>query len=507
VSGLEQDCCVAENPAFNAVSPASGPVESPVVRALRGNLLFAIGSSLLGVAITLSLPPYYPLVQPDSAGYIAFDHSRTSFYPLFLRILLRSGLNLHQVTYVQLTIFYVCVLFLLLAMLRAGCKRFLVLILVIALATNIGFSSYYSTIMTESLFFSLSAIMVALLVDYLRTGRVVFIAAASLFVGLLYGIRPAAITLMPMLFVAAWLKWRARNCRAWLLAAALVGSLSVGPILESVVFSAEHRDDRASIVPNLLSGKAAMLMERNTEFSGPSAGTLNRLSAELYATYAPVHKFLSNIPSIVAWPVVSSTYEAVAQFSILDNALAKASRRTGLSQDWLREQLGLRAIKHNIGGYLRLSLLNYFGQWSVTALNFPPAARAFNEYVDRYPDVPFREKISLIILHPPASIKSYVIYPAFLGAGLVSLLLGIGVVVFLWKPELADRPRLHYLMLAGFFSAMCQVHTIVVSLVNVATPRFLMAVYPQLILVFIFLVVATFPRLTTSGRAYERRTA
>ena len=494
---------MVENSVIAGVSSIFQVVDSRAARALRGNLLFAIGCSLFGAVITLSLPSHYPLLQPDSAGYLVFDHSRTSFYPLFLRILQRGGLSLHQIPYAQLAVFHVCLLFLLLAMLRAGCRRFLVLVFVVALAANIGFSSFYATILTELLFFSLSALMVAFLLDYLRTGRVGFIAGASLLVGLLYGVRPAAITLIPMLFVAAWLKWSKRNCRAWMLVVALVGLLAVGPVLESVVFAAEHRDSRVSIVPNLLSGKAAMLMRQDTTFYGPHAGTLHHLAAELYEAYAPVHPFVLGIPSLVARPVVSSTYEALAQFGVLNHALADASKRTGLSQDWLRERLGWRAIESNVGGYLRLSLLNYVGQWSVAALNFPPAAHALNSYVDQYPAVPLRDKVSATILHPRASLRSYIVYPAFLGAGVATFLLTSGLVVFMWRPEFAESPRGNYLMLAGLFAAMCQGHTIVVSLVNVATPRHLMAIYPQLILVFIFFMVAACPNVVASRRAHE----
>ena len=415
-------------------------------------------------------------------------------------------MNLHQIPYAQLFVYQVCLLFLLLAMLRAGCRRFVVVIFVIVSAANIGFSAYYATILTESLFFSVSAIAIAFLLDYLRTGRFGFIAGASLTVGLLYGVRPAAITLIPMLFVALRLKWDKRNCRAWILVAALIGSLAVGPILESVVFVAEHRDSRTSIVPNLLSGKAAMLVRRDSTFSGPHAHTLNGLAARLYDTYAPVHPFLSGIPSLIAWPVVSSTFEALAQFEVLDHALADASKRTGLSQEWLREQVGWRAIETNLGGYLRLPMLNCVRQWSVAALNVPPAAPALSDYVDRYPAVPIQSKLSATILHPAASLKGYIVYPAFIGAGVTTLLMAIGLLIFVWTPGLADRLRVHYLMLAGIFAATCQVHTIIVALVNVATPRLLMAIYPELVLVFIFLPVAAFPGVVGSS-GWDKRWA
>ncbi len=473
---------------------------SSVTKFFKGDIAVAIGGSLLCMAITLALPAYYPLLQPDSGGYMWFDSSRTALYPLFLRGLLSAGLSLDQVIYAQAVIFHVALVFLLLAMLRAGCRRALVVVFVIALAANVGFSSIHWTILTESMFSSFSVVMVALLLDYLRTGRLAFIAGAGTMAGILYGIRPAGLTVLPMLILAVWLKWRDRDCSAFTLVATLVITVAIGPAIESFAFRVEHPSGRVTIVPYILMGKAAMLVQNDMTFSGPHADTLNKLQAELYKAYAPVHKFLSNIPSIVAWPAVSSTYEGVAQFSVLNNALAKASDRTGLSQAWLRDQLGIQAIEKNFGGYMQLSLLNYFGQWSVTALTFPPAARAFNDYVDKYSEVPFERNLSSITLHPHSYKTSYLIYPAFLMMGVLSLVLSLLIAVMLWMPRPVGGTRLYYLMIAGCFAAMCQVHTIIISFINVATPRFLMAVYPQLLLMLIFLFMAALPNVGISKR-------
>jgi hypothetical protein len=48
------------------------------------------------------------------------------------------------------------------------------------------------------------------------------------------------------------------------------------------------------------------------------------------------------------------------------------------------------------------------------------------------------------------------------------------------------------------------VYTITISFINVATPRFLMAVYPQLLLMFIFLFIVAFPRLSPAEHAAIR---
>ena len=415
---------------------------------------------------------YYPLLQPDSFGYLSFDRSRTALYPLFLQALTGVGLNLDQVTYVQAIIFHIALLFLLLAMLRAGCGRFLVFIFVLALELNVAYSSLHWSILTEFLLFlSLSAIVVALLLDYFRTGRLVFIANASCTRRYPLWYQTGRHHACADALCSSLAKLAKANRPSWALLVALFVPLAAGPVLENVVFRLVHADSRATTVPNMMMGKAAMVIRGDTRFFGPYADTLNGLGAELNATYAPVHTFLSNLPSIVAWPVASSTYEAVAQFSVLSDALAKASNRTGLSQEWLSEELGRQAIEHNFSGFLQLSLLNYFGQWSVTALTFPPAARAFNSYVNTYPNVPFEDHIAYLTLHPPSSNKSYLIYPIFIFSGLVSLALSIGLSAFLWKPRLGEGPRFRGLVLAGFFAAMCQVYTIVISFINVATPR------------------------------------
>ena len=58
------------------------------------------------------------------------------------------------------------------------------------------------------------------------------------------------------------------------------------------------------------------------------------------------------------------------------------------------------------------------------------------------------------------------------------------------KPRLGDTPPGQYLMLAAFFAATCHVSMIGISMINLSTPRFLMAIYPQLLLSGLFLAMA-----------------
>ena len=466
---------------------------------LRSDISFAIACSLVCAALSIALPSHYALRQPDSSGYIAFAASRTAFYPLFLRFLIDLGLNLIQITYVQAILFHVAFVFLLLALLRTRCPRVFVALFAVALGANVGFSSLHWTILTESVFLTVSAIAVACWLDYFRSGRLGYLASVSLCVGILYGIRPAAITLMPMVVISVWLMWARRSASIAAVVLAVVLPLAVGPTVEAMAFRAEHGNHRQTIVPYMMLGKAAMVIKPDTRFSGPYAGTLKDLGTKLYAIYAPVRTYLSGV-AIAALPIISSTYEGVAQFSILNDELAQAAEKTGLSTDQLRDTLGEQAILGNLPGFLRLFFINYFGQWSVTALTFPPTARVVAAYFKNYPKVPLIKHLSLVTMQPSASRLSYIVYPAFFVAGVISLMLSAVLVIFLLRPSLSsDSLRLNCLMLASFFAATCQVHTIIIALINVPTPRFLMSVYPQMLLMLIFLAMAISPRLATLG--------
>ena len=66
---------------------------------------FAVACAILFAALCLAIPSYFPLMEPDSYGYVDFAPSRTAIYPLFLRALMGLGLSLDQITYVQVTVF------------------------------------------------------------------------------------------------------------------------------------------------------------------------------------------------------------------------------------------------------------------------------------------------------------------------------------------------------------------------------------------------------------------
>jgi hypothetical protein len=457
--------------------------------------VFLLSCAVVFAILAAVMPSYFPLMQPDSDGYINFSPTRTSLYPLFLKIFMSLGLDFVQITYVQNVLFSLALIVLLAALLRAGVPRIFVAAFSISLGASSYFSTFHRTIMTESLFCTFVVLGLAFLIDYFRTGKVTALAWTGLFMGIAIGIRPAGVTLAPMLLLAAWLKWRDCDVSRPLFALGLILPLVIGPLAERIVYHAKHGAVSASLSSFLLIGKGAMLIRKDTAFAGRYAAVLEPLGQQLYESYVPVHQFLAGVP-IGAIPVFTATYESIAQFQMLRKEIGEASVRLSVPGELLFSELGLQSIESNISGYLGLSLIHYVGQWSVASLTFPPTARAVNDYVG-HQQVPFEGLWSDITLHPPAKLSSYVVYPAFLAAGFVTFILSIALIPFLIWPSLAQGEGRQYFLIAAFLGASCQAYTIFLCFVNVSTPRFILSYYPQLLLIGIFMALAIWPRLAS----------
>lgn len=459
-----------------------------------GHAGFLAACAILFAILCLAIPSYFPLMEPDSGGYVDFAPNRTAIYPFFLRASAKLGLSLQAITYFQVAVFCGGLMVLLSALERARIKRVWLVLFVILLGANAYYASFQRTILTESIGFTAIAIATAFLLDYLRTGRTLWLALGGLFIGLTIGIRPGGIVLAPMLVLAAWLKWRRRDVSIVMFILALAVPPSLGVAVERLMHRIEHGARTDSILPYVLVGKAAMLVKNDTVFTGPDSAALGMLGQKLNEAYKPAHAFLRGLPSWIAWPVLTAFYEAAGQFQVINKDIDRLSNETGASPDRLREELGKQAIRSNLAGYLKLTLTHYLGQWSITALTFPPAARAVNEYRAAVPNIPLYEEIGSTPFYPPASWKSLVVYPAFALAGLFTFLLCLLLPRYLLRPREAEDPMHRDLMLAAYFAVLCHSSMLIMSLINVSTPRFLMMVYPHILLAALFALRAFRPR-------------
>ncbi|AXK79072.1 hypothetical protein DW352_00165 [Pseudolabrys taiwanensis] len=455
----------------------------------RQDLLFVLGCAAIYAIAVLVVPSYTPLIDADSGAYTDFSAFRPAYYPAFLALCRALGLGLVATTWVQLGLFCVALCYLLVALLRSRVPKIWLALLVAMMAGNILFSSFHRSILSESLYFSLSIVAVALWIDYFRTARPAYIVGAGLSLGLMLGIRLAGLGLLPLHLLAVWVK-RPKGVPFWMaLLLALLPPLA-GIAGERMLYYAVHGSGSISQAQYLLFAKAAMLIRPEMTFTGPHAAALDDIGRQLAQVYGPVQAAAAQAPSLPVRVQLSAIYEGLAQYSVLGTEIDQAAARAGISPAILRTELAKQVIAQNPGGYLTLTLLNEIGQWSVAAQNFPSIARALNAYADTDPAVSVGGRIPATLLHPKPSLTGVIVYPAFLAAGAVTLVLALGFFVFLARPALADNAAGFYLLIATYLSAMCHGYTLFISLVNEWTPRFLMAIFPHLEIIGICLVLS-----------------
>lgn len=460
----------------------------PDKKLARSDIVFVAVCALGYAAVTLIIPPYIPLIEPDSGTYLTFSPTRSALYPAFLAVCKVLGLGLVQITWLQLAIFSLALAYLLLVMLRAGFPRFMLALFVAVLAANILYSSFHRSILTESTYFSLSIVALGLWIDYFRTGRVLLLGLAGLSLGLMIGLRPAGLAIIPMHFLAAWVK-RSGHAK-WLLVVGAIVPLAIGIASERLMYRLAHRAPAQSTAPLLLMGKAAMLIQPEMIFSGPHAGALDELGVRLLTIFAPLHTILANAPSLSVRAQLAAAYEGAAQDGgFMRDELAAAAQRENTSVDELRAELGRQVMLQNVSGYLKETLLMQFGQWSVDAQSFPPTARALAEYAAATPGISLNGRLTPEMLHPKPALRAAVVYPTFLAVGALTLPLAVGFLIVIVRPALVHTPAGFYFGLATFLAALCHGYTLFISLVNIWTPRFLMAVFPHLAIVALCLAM------------------
>jgi hypothetical protein len=465
----------------------------------RQDYFFISGCVLAYIAAVIRTPPYTPAIVPDSPGYIEFSPLRTALYPMFL------GLSLIETAWVQLGLFGLALAYLLTALRRAGFSLWLLAGFVIVLAGNVLFSSFHSSILPESIYFSVSVIAVGAWIDYFRTGRVKFLLVAGIALGFMIGIRPIGISIVPLHVLAAWIR-RPRNVSRWPAIALVVLPIGIGVVTERLVYHAVHGGERQSVKHVLMVGLAAMLIKPDMTFTGPHAAALNALGAQMNAAYEPVHRYLDNAPSLPVRTILSTAYQGGA-FPAFADQLAETAKAQHTTVADLSFEIAGQAVRQNLRGYLRLTLLNYVGQWSVSARNFPSTSRMLADYVDSHAPGPPSPSVDNEFTHASPTSLGLVVYPAFLAAGAVTLVLSIVFLIFLRHPALMERADGFYIGIAAFFSAMCQSYTLFMSLVNGWTPRYLMGVFPQIEIVALCLIAVCLLRWKIRTRPQSSRAA
>lgn len=312
-----------------------------------GTILTAIMASILVVT-----PRLFEVLENDSSGYISFSSIRSATYPLILRSFQQMGADLETVITFQCIIFILSFGGGIIMILRSGVPLIIASGLAIGLSFNIYFNAFHFSILTESFSFSLLLLLTgvfALLVKQITLFR---ISALFLILGVLFTLKPAA---LPIIISASLsiciLFWQKKTVH---LKKYLVMSLILllTPIcLENIAYSFFHKE-RASLLPIHLYGKSAIVTALS---SGVVPPTVTKAGLEdVWISYSQDVK--SYLVSIEKQELLCLKFERIGDYE--NYAYWHLNYSDLAKNDFTSKQIFEETLRQNLSGFIKLVAIN-----------------------------------------------------------------------------------------------------------------------------------------------------
>lgn len=436
------------------------------------------------------LLPDSPIIEPDSSGYINFSSSRTSLYPLVISFVLHFFGDIYFISFLQI-IFFSLSSFILMREIVASGFRVLVPLLALVLFLNPFFWLFHITVLTDSLFLSFSIFLCALLLALVRNPQnmVTWLMLGGV-VGLSIELRPVGFSFLPMIPITYFYVFNKRESakRKFIFTCLTVPLMifAAGKVFHYSV----HGPSENSLTSRHIFAKSALLSAGESSF--PESSLHGKVWNDLEADAVDVRRLLEQ--SLYVNPGVSGfllqNYEVYFQYRYTSDMLRKYP---SLSDDNLNEvilEVGLARLRENPLGYIGLTARHFSSLWQPFSSSFPPYVKSGNNFIEAKSPLPFNENKWAIprILEP--RMFSVVAYPSAVLVGMVSILLLILQVIYLFKKENIDRiwirPLLMSLTINGNF--------LLISMLGVGIGRYSLAMFVPMLLMILFVLCGLFEK-------------
>lgn len=326
---------------------------------------------------------------------------------------------------------------------------------------NTYYTSYSKTILPESILFSLLNLAIVYLFEERKNSLIIF----ALICGIMASLKPIGILLSLILFIIFIIKNKKKNVLFIFLI-----FFTLPNIIENSFFYSQYKE-RATVFKQSVIGKLVIL-------SGKDSFVINDYSDELHpflektkAEYKIVHKFLNNLDSILLKAELLSDYEVIAQYQIFN---FESIKEIEFDENIIYENINkifFEILINNSYDYLKLSLFHYLGNWSIGS-----KVRFLNNNEDNIPL--FKE---LVKSSAPINLPNQILLQ-FAQIIFISMLLILTLhtfyLLFCFSKLITNRT----LFINFSIIFLIQSYLTITGLTNVSTPRYLMVVYPLIIM-------------------------
>ena len=236
--------------------------------------------------------------------------------------------------------------------------------------------------------------------------------------------------------------------------------------LENTFFYNNH-NERNTVFYNSVIGKLLILSGKDSFKISEYPKELNDLlgSSKLY--YSEVHKFLRKIKNPILKADYMADYEVHAQYLFFDRVEVSDKLKNYIKNS--SNSLFIRLLFNNPLDYLILTGNNYIGLWST-------GMRYVYPVTNEIPYIKELEKVSGYVRFENKKVL-------LVAQSFFIILFIISFAIFLYALINFKSKNLLF-----YFSIISQLYLITVAMTNVATIRYLMPVYPLLLLSVVFFI-------------------
>ncbi|CCG43048.1 hypothetical protein [Magnetospirillum molischianum] len=414
--------------------------------------------------------PDAPILEPDSASYLAFSPIRTATYPLLLRAM---GSDIMVI--IQPLFYAIATIAISLYCLTISRHPLPALAIMVGLLINPEVNNHHSRIMTESLFMTcLLVFLIAVMAFFRSPGwRLAFVT--GILAGLAATIRPSGYALCPVLVVMVLMARKqlaATPVFVILLAAVMPMLVVVGG--ERAYTSWVQGDQATSLMGRHLLAKSIMIdvPRRESETDPVRQQFLN--AAE--NTFEPIRTLLKQAPNQDILSPLSQNYETCLEYA----CIAPVRAEIDLSEQKINAialSVAIERLSAAPLSYGKLVWLNYRAMWALYPQTHPWLAPDFRTFVIQHRPLPFAELVPTLDIDAPESRASLVLRPTILSIGIMT---GLAAIIAL---GMALRGRYSSPLLATSLIAALAVHLslLLTALVGVGISRYTISLWPLVI--------------------------
>ena len=431
------------------------------------NYFLFLGLFSISFLIIDNSPSFFDLLQPDSDGYLSGDQSRTIVYHYILKI--SENLNL-DIVYLQKILLSLSIVSLLFFLKEQKVNNYILVIFFLLINLNYFYTSFSKTILPESIFFSLINFAI---INLFHLKRFLSFISFGLLLGFIYSIKPIGMVISVWMIFFSFLF--NRNIKNFF----LIGLFFLIPILvESYLFYLKN-DQRDTILKYSVVGKLFLLSGQKNFQINKYPDNLHVLLSKTKDEFTKVHNFLDDIEDKLLQKELLSDFEVLAQFQTFDLDQVK-------NLDFDKEilytnykQLAYLILKNNFREYFSLSIDHYIGNWSIGS------KVRFLHNPNTKDEIPmYNELLKTSGKMNTPDLRLIIMAQVFFLILFLTLILKTLMLLYELFQKNIKSIELHDL----FYITISQIYLLSISFTNVSTPRYLMTIYPILIIILLSLV-------------------